>query len=91
MNADVTMDGVLKRRDGFIRRHVLSGAHSMFGCEAGVVCVAGGTIYRVQDSVLIEVTTLTVDSPLSYFFHDRFIYYSGIGGRGRIQTDTWIA
>ena len=78
LNADVTSGGRLIKRDGSTKIVDLAGTHSLWAGTEAVMCVAGGSLYRIQQRVASEICAVTgPQTPMSYAEIDGKVYMSG--------------
>lgn len=58
LNADVTAQGQIKKRDGYTKKVTLSGAHSVWGGVTCMLAMAGTTLYRIEGTTATSMGSL---------------------------------
>jgi len=77
LNADVTEEGRIVKRDGYTKLFSLTDAHSLWAGNNAMLCVDNGTLYRIQQGN--KVSLCTVNGPkslMSYADVDDLVYMS---------------
>ena len=83
LNADVTLEGRIKRRQGFRLAVNLPNAHSLWGNRAVMLCAAEGYLYRIYpDASKIQVCT--IDGP-----EDERLYYETAENMVYVSSRYW--
>lgn len=77
LNADVDITQSIVSRPGTTRVTVLSNPHSLWAGFACMLCVAGGSLYRVNNGVAVSIGAIgDRDDPISYVEIEDKIYFS---------------
>ncbi|MDD5525560.1 MAG: hypothetical protein PHV90_10015 [Smithella sp.] len=77
LNADVNLDGSLKRRQGTTLYLGLQNAHSLWAGKTCMLCVADSILYRISQGTAVNIGTVYGSkSPLSYIDVENKVYCS---------------
>jgi len=77
LNADVTAEGRLVKRDGAVKFISLTAAHSLWSDSLAMMCVSEGSLYRISQGVATEICAISGPSTyLSYVEIDNRIHIS---------------
>lgn len=77
LNSDVDLTGRITARKGKTLHVVLAGAHSLWAGHSCMLCVAGGSLYRIHQGAAANVGTVSGPVyPLSYAEVDDLVYMS---------------
>lgn len=78
LNADVSQEGRVVKRDGYSLAISLPGAHSLFAGAGLLLCAAGGTLYNLRSGVAVALSAISgpVDEPLAYCLADDSVFVS---------------
>lgn len=81
LNADCTVKGRLIKRDGSAKFVALTGAHSLWACDAAMLCASGGKLYRISQGQAVEICE--IGGPVSY------LSYTEIDNKVYISSKYW--
>jgi hypothetical protein len=83
LNADVTEEGRVIKRDGQTKVIDLPGAHSIWADKLAMMCAAPGKLYRIQHGNAVEICSISgPKSPMSYVDVGDLIYASNLYWNG---------
>ncbi len=90
LNADVTAQGRLEKRDGQTKTISLAGAHSLWAGNSGMLCVAGDKLYHLEQGTAQEICSISgPDSQMYYEEVNGLIYVSNQHWNGVIDPAPW--
>lgn len=81
LNADVTSQGRLIKRDGSTKFITLTAPHSLWSCDTAMLCASEGKLYRISQGQAVEICPIT--GPTSY------LSYAEIGSKVYISNPYW--
>ncbi|MGP8337655.1 MAG: hypothetical protein ACT6FC_05405 [Methanosarcinaceae archaeon] len=84
LNADVTSKGRIIKREGSVKIIDLAAPHSLWSCDAAMLCVSESKLYRIAQRVAVEICPVTVPlgTSLSYAEVNGKVYISGASWNG---------
>ena len=84
LNADVDASGKISKRSGQTLLFALPNSHSLWACEAAMLCAADNKLYSGSSGVAVEVGDITgpANEPLDYCLCEDKIYISNAYWRG---------
>lgn len=92
LNADINTAGEAFKRDGFNLFLSLPGAHSLYGCESCMLCVANNVLKDISTGLPTDVCTIPgpEDTSINYLLVEGLIYLSNAYWTGIYNPATGI-
>jgi hypothetical protein len=89
LNANLSLAGELTKRSGKTLFLTLPGAHSLFGCNSCMLCVAGGVLYRIIQGAAVSVGSVGGPQyPVSFMEAEDKVYFSNPYAQGIFNPAT---